>query len=214
MARSSHFDLTIYSGFPYRPSIIPSWSGSQFIGFSGNPALRAHRNLYDHDNAAIDGVSDASHVIRAVISQPGLSTNTTKLDEIFLGLGLGQDVSSALGKIPKRGIDELSSSESASPLKKPQVQKALDASINHTSLTEQTCICCTETRDINQFPKYLPSSSCTHGREICRMCVIAWIRSQVQDGRLPRCALCDGAVSYAYVEYITKKQHDNNILSR
>jgi hypothetical protein len=182
----------------------------------------APRGFYEY-NAAIDGVSDASHVIQAVVNQPGL---TAKLNEVFHGMGLGHDVCSALGKVHKRGIDELSTPKSASSLKKLQVQKAPYVTINHAGLTEaqkekqqegsytQTCICCNETRHINQYPKYLPSSSCTHGRVICRMCVIAWIRSQVQDGKLPRCALCDGAVSYAYVKYITKKQHDNNILSR
>jgi hypothetical protein len=166
------------------------------------------------------------------MAQPGLKV---KLDGVFRDLGLGHDVSSALLKVPmgeieekvtKRGMEEVSDDEVASSSKKPNVKQALGATIDHTSENKsqkrkrqreqhtQTCISCREIRNVNQFPKLLPSSSCTHGREMCRMCVIAWIRTQVHEGKMPRCALCDGTISYAYVEGITKKKHDNDILSR
>ena len=77
-----------------------------------------------------------------------------------------------------------------------------------------TCIICREIVHISQFPKNSPSKTCNHGREVCRMCIIAWIRSQVQDGRLPHCAVCQGTISFDYVETITKKAWDQDIFTR
>ena len=74
-----------------------------------------------------------------------------------------------------------------------------------------TCFSCREPHNICAFPKLLPSGDCTHGREMCRMCSIAWIRSQVQEGRMPKCALCKAQMSHEFVKSVTTKKHDQEV---
>lgn len=165
----------------------------------------------------------STDVVEAVLSQPDVKD---QLNRIYRDLGLGKDISAAFKKSPKRTIEEVSDAELRSLTKKPKPKKSKPAVAVTTESNSNEperekkekhtieCISCRNTRHISQSPKRLPSSSCTHGREMCRMCIIAWIRSQVQDGRLPRCALCHGTTSYEYVEDITKCPWNKDILIR
>ena len=186
-----------------------------------------------------NGSSDSKSLIEAMLSQPHLKD---RLEDMYREMGLGENICAALQKSSKRGIEEVSGTETSSFPKKSKVKKPkkadpsanLDQMNSDQTNSEQknseqkkseeelrkkekyirTCISCRETRHVNQFPRILPSSSCEHGREMCRMCIIAWIRTQVQDGKVPRCALCSGTISYACVEGITKKKWDKDILTR
>lgn len=171
--------------------------------------------------------SDPYYVIEATLSQRALKD---ELNKICREIGLGLDIATVFRKAPKRHIEEVSEAEAEiSPLpKKMTSKKPKDVDSNQTAPEvdepekEKTkkdkpkvkCVSCLESRHINQFPKSLPSSSCHHDREMCRMCIIAWIRTQVQGWTMPRCALCFGRISYAYVEWITKKDWDRDILNR
>ena len=176
-------------------------------------------------NDASKGPSDPCDVIEATLLQPDLKD---ELNGIYREMGLGQDIAVAFRTSPKRRIEEVSQAEVTPLPRKKRSRKLKNADSNQTApeggeLEKEKpkkdklmvkCTSCLETKIINQFPKFLPSSSCTHGREMCRMCIIAWIRTQVQGWRMPCCALCFGRISYAYVEWITKREWDRDILNR
>ncbi len=169
--------------------------------------------------------SDPCDVVEATLLQSDLKD---ELNGIYREMGLGPDIAAAFRKSPKRSIDEVSEAEVTLLPKYKKTKKPEDADSKQTAPEGDKpenekpkkdkpvvkCISCLETKHINQFPKALPSSSCTHGREMCRMCIIAWIRIQVQGWKMPCCALCFGTMSYAYVEWITKRQWDRDILNR
>ncbi len=216
-------DLT-FSTMPHcQPSNISGQPGAQSEALPSQQSMLLPMPAPQLDSP-IHGRMNFNDVITAVIAQPGMKY---KLDETCREMGLGQDVSVALEKTSKRGIEEVSD-PAVTPSKKPKSKKlkmATDSQMQPGSdQPEQskpkkakntvTCVSCREVRHISQFPKRLPSALCTHGREMCRMCIIAWIRSQVQDGLMPRCALCKGPISYAYVEGITKKKYDRDVLIR
>lgn len=77
-----------------------------------------------------------------------------------------------------------------------------------------TCFSCRAPHNIRAFPKCLPSAECTHGREMCRMCAIAWILPQLEADRMPVCALCKGKMCHEFVESVTSKEHDQEIFKR
>lgn len=175
-------------------------------------------------NDASKGPSAPCDVIEATLMQPDLKD---ELNGICREMGLGQDIAAAFPNL-KRRIEEVSEAEVTPLPRKKRSKKPKDADSNQTApeggepekekpkkdKPMVKCVSCLERKHINQFPKSLPSSSCTHGRVMCRMCIIAWIRTQVQGWRMPCCALCFGTISYAYVEWITKKQWDRDILNR
>jgi hypothetical protein len=210
----SHHQSSIYSK---SPTSQPQAPPTQEIVDSSvqNPGL----------DEVTNGPAYPKGVIEAVMSQPVLKD---QMEGIYRQLGLGEDISAAFRKRRKRGIKEVSDLDASPPSKKPKPKKQKVANVSQTVPDENkreqekpqkgkpkiTCVACRETRHIAQFPICLPSSSCNHKREMCRMCIIASIRIQVQDGVMPHCALCKGTISYDYVKGITKKEWDRHILAR
>jgi hypothetical protein len=163
-----------------------------------------------------DGPAYPKDVIELVMSQPVLKD---QMEGIYRQLGRGEDISSALQKARKRGIKEVSDLDVPPPSKKPKLKKPKVVSASQTvpdqNKREQekpqkekpkaTCVACPKDRHIGQFPMCLPSSSCNHKREMCRICIIASIRIEVLGGIMPHCALCKGTISYGYGKGITKR---------
>ena len=136
----------------------------------------------------------------------------------YRNLGLGFDISEIAASQAKRKADALDKLQNPKRSKRAKKEDDKEELSDEQKLKRpdvyKTCVSCRNARHLSQYPKEMPSSDCDHEKEICRMCTIAWIRSQIQDGKLPRCAVCFEATSHAYVEYITRKTWDREVLDR
>lgn len=123
----------------------------------------------------------------------------------FRDLGLGDDVSEIVKSQEKRRAD-FEAKEAAAKRRKIEAAKAyadvmkglrtgLPSSAppetktprtQKTKLSDKdklakprlykTCVCCGEIYHISQYPKTMPSEDCDHERNVCRMCMVKWIR--------------------------------------
>lgn len=163
-----------------------------------------------------------TNIIEYVTSQPGLADT---LNEKYYEMGLGRNISTAVERVAKRGIEAVTDAQRSPQPKKSKSEKPSEAGREEMNpenkdstvdkvLKEQrklACISCREEYSISQFPRRLPSLFCSHGREMCQYCTIEWIRVQGQGGIIPRCALCYHIMSYAFVESTTGRKCDEDV---
>jgi hypothetical protein len=136
-------------------------------------------------------------------SVPASATARKRSADEISGLESSTEGTPSQQKTSTEGTATAGKQADGKPAKKPKI----------TLPKDRDCIGCPDPHNIRAFPRLLPSSDCaaTHGRDMCRTCMIAWINSQIERDIRPRCAICKARMDFDFVKSLFRKKWDTNI---